>query len=308
MGLWDKVKAVSRPVKGGVLGQAMGSQAINPIVAAGQSSKKVGDWYGQLTGKDAGKAESERLRKEQQTMFEKLSKEEENMSRAEQLGYNRMADPALGIEKEAKARMTMAQAQDPNNPVAVAFRNFYEQQAGAEGKKGLADVGVLSALGAQATAGQMGGGVPMTTGAMQALQAQNMGQSGQAFANVQKRMQGLRDQGIAQGWAQTEAAYGRGQDALNRFGALSQMQTDIGTGTAQRRSALLSGQSGAYQQMLAQQAQAKAMGQQAQNQSIGNFFMPMTAFGGILGSQATQNAPAASVAQYSPYTQGRQVG
>ena len=284
---------------GGAIGKAINEGNLTDITGAQQTAKidqGIGGWYGDITGKNAGKKESDRLRAEQTKMFGQLSEQEKAMTAAEQANYNRMADPSLGIESEAKSRMTMAQAQDPNNPVAVAFRNFYEQQATGEKNKGLADVGVLSALGAQATAGQLGGGIPMTTGGMQALQAQNMGQSGQAFANVQKRMQALRDQGIAQGWAQTDKSYDRGQQALGRYGALSQMQADIGTGSAQRQSALLSGQSAAYQQMLAQQAQAKAMGQQAQNQAIGNFFMPMTAFGGILGAQATQNAPAATVA------------
>ena len=283
-------------------GAAVGTLAGGPIgglVGAAYGANTSGDtkkaWNG-LTGQDAGKKESEKLRSEQEAMFGKLSEQEAAMTAAEQGHYNRMADPSLGIESEAKGRMTMAQAQDPNNPVAVAFRNFYDQQAQGEGKKGMADVGVMSALGAQAMQGQMGGGAPMTTGAMQALQANSMSQSGQAFANVQKRMQGLRDQGIAQGQLQTQLSYGRGQQALDRYGQLSQLGSDVGTGTAQRQSALISGQSAGYQQMLAQQAQAKAAANQAMMQSAGNFFMPMTAFGGLLGAQSMQNAPAASVA------------
>jgi hypothetical protein len=109
-------------------------------------------------------------------------------------------------------------------------------------------------------------------------------------------MQSLRDQGTAQGWLQSQNAFDRGQQALDRYGNLSQMKTDIGTGTAQRQSALISGKSSAYQQMLAQQAQAKAMGQQALNQSVGSFFAPFSAAGAVGGAAATGNAPGTSVA------------
>ena len=138
---------------------------------------------------------------------------------------------ALGImdnaRSEASQAMTLAQAQDPNNPVAGAFRQFYDTQAGNEGKSGLASVGVMQSLGAQATANQMGG-MPMTGGQMQALMASNQSQAGQAMANVQRRQQDLRDQGTAQGWLQTQAAYDRGQQAKDRYsnsvGNLSSLQ------------------------------------------------------------------------------------
>lgn len=282
---------------------AKNSQFVNPM----QTGKAIGSTWDRVTGKNAGKGASQALQSEQQKMYGQLSTQEQAMTDAETQNYKNMADPSLGIESEAKSRMTMAQAQDPNNPVAVAFRNFYNQQASGESNKGLADVGVMSALGAQAMQGQMGNGSPMSTGQMQALQAQTQNQSGQAFSNVQKRVQSLKDQGVAQGWLQTQNAYQNGQQALDRYGNLSQMQADVSTGHAQRQSALISGESGAYQQMLAQQAQAKAMGNQAMMQGLGGMVAPMSSLGGLLGSNAMSNAPATSVAQYAPYNQGQQV-
>ncbi len=71
----------------------------------------------------------------------------------------------------------------------------YQQQAQGEGKQGLADVGVLSALGMQNMAGQLGN-VPMTGGQLQALMGANQAQSGQAYAQTQRRVQSLKDQGL----------------------------------------------------------------------------------------------------------------
>lgn len=118
---------------------------------------------------------------------------------------------------EAAGAMTLAQSQDPNNPVAQAFRQFYEQQAQGARQAGLADVGVMQALGAQAFGGQMSGGAPITGGQMAALMGQNQSQAGMAMANVQQRVQNLRDQGIAEGWNQTDKAYNRGLEARDFY-------------------------------------------------------------------------------------------
>lgn len=266
-------KPKSKAAIGGIIGAGAG-----PLGAA------TGYGVGAMMDKPAGSSESSRLQKEQSKMFGQLSGQEQAMYEAEQAGLGRMKDPALGIEADAKMRMTEAQARDPNNPVAVAFRQFYEQQAGQEGKQGLADVGVMQSLGAQAFGSQLGGGAPMSTGQMQGLMAQSQNQAGQAFANVQKRLQALRDQGIQQGWTQTENAYNRGIGALDRYGALSQMETDIGTGHQQRLSSLTSGKSAAYQQLLAQQAQAKAAQQAALLGTWGGAMTPLVGGGSNLAS------------------------
>ena len=120
-------------------------------------------------------------------------------------------------QREAASAMTLEQSMDPNNSVAASFRNFYDQQAQGARQAGMADVGVMQALGAQAFGGQMGAGGPMTGGQMAAMMGQNQSQAGMAMANTQRRVQDLRDQGIAEGWRQTDTAYGRGQDAKDRY-------------------------------------------------------------------------------------------
>lgn len=294
MAWYNQKPKMPKVSKSQVRGAAVGGLLGAPLGPAGST---VGAGVGAMMAEPAGSSEAARLQKEQSKMFGQLSGQEQAMYEAEQAGLGRMKDPALGIEADAKGRMTEAQARDPNNPVAVAFRQFYEQQAGTEGKQGLADVGVMQSLGAQAFGSQLGGGAPMSTGQMQGLMAQNQNQAGQAFSNVQKRMQALRDQGVAQGWSQTENAYNRGIGALDRYGSLSQMETDIGTGHQQRLSSLTSGKSSAYQQLLAQQAQAKAAQQAALLGTIGGAMTPLVGGGANAASAySLGNTPATPVA------------
>ena len=146
---------------------------------------------------------------------------------------------------EAKSAMTLQQAQDPNNPVAAGFRQFYEDQAQGEGRRGRADTGILQAMGAQALNSQISSGVPMTGGQMQALMGQNMSQAGQAYANVQRRMQNLRDQGLQEGWNQTDMAYQRGERAQDRWRqSTSDLQNVQGTNIQQQ--GWLRGEQGGY--------------------------------------------------------------
>ena len=118
--------------------------------------------------------------------------------------------------QEGKGAMTLADAGNVNNKVHTDVRNLYEKQAQGVGKQGLADAGVLAALGAQATAGQMGG-APMTGGQMAALQGQNQAQSGAAYSRAQGQMQSLREQGLNRGFEESDRQYQRGQGALDRW-------------------------------------------------------------------------------------------
>ncbi len=186
-------------------------------------------------------------------------------------------------QQNASGSMSLQDAMDPNNKVALGTRNLYnslgdtqrnayntegdyvrdlynkqggsvqdlyEKQAANEGRSGLADVGVLGALGAQNLAGQLGN-VPMTGGQMQAMLGANMSQAGSAFANTQKRQQSLRDlgitgnldmqnqglsnltaaraaglgkqaglqtQGLDAGFNRSDKMYGLGQEAQDRYG------------------------------------------------------------------------------------------
>lgn len=118
---------------------------------------------------------------------------------------------------QAGQAMSLQQAGDPNNQVHQAVRGMYNQQADNYGRRGLADVGVLNALGAQATAQQFGMGGPMTGAQQQLMMAANQQQSGAAFARTQQQMDRLRQQGIERGFQESDAQYARGQQAKDRY-------------------------------------------------------------------------------------------
>lgn len=119
-------------------------------------------------------------------------------------------------QTEARSAMSLKDYMDPNNAVAKGTRDLYDTEAQGVGKQGLADVGVLSAMGANAASQAFGTGGPMSTGQLQSLYAANQSQSGQAFANVQKRMQALKEQGLAKGFEQSDKAYQAGERAGQR--------------------------------------------------------------------------------------------
>jgi hypothetical protein len=118
---------------------------------------------------------------------------------------------------EASHAMSLQDAGDPNNKVQQAVRALYDKQAQGVRKQSLQDVGVLNALGAQATAGQLGSAGAPTTGAqLQLLNSNNMAQSGAAYARAQQQMQSLREQGLDRGFSESAAQYDRGQRAIDR--------------------------------------------------------------------------------------------
>lgn len=122
-------------------------------------------------------------------------------------------------EGNANSAMSLKDAQDPNNAVASATRGMYNQQAQGIQNQGLADYGVLAALGSQATGNTMGGyGGMMTGGQMQSLQNANMGQASGAFGQAQQNANNLKLQGIQQGQNQSNWAYGQGQQAIGDYG------------------------------------------------------------------------------------------
>jgi hypothetical protein len=127
-----------------------------------------------------------------------------------------MVNAMEGAKKEAGDAMSLKDAGDANNSVQKGVRGMYEQQAQGVGRQGLADAGVLAALGAQATQGQMGS-TPMTGGQMSAMYGQNQAQSSQAVMRAQQQAQGLREQGIDAGFRESAAQYDRGQGAKDRY-------------------------------------------------------------------------------------------
>ena len=121
-------------------------------------------------------------------------------------------------ETQAGSAMSLADAGDPNNKVNKSWQDLYESKAQGVNKQALQNVGVMNALGSQATANQLGNmGGALSTNAMLALQGQNMAQSGQAFARSQQQMQALREQGLDVGRQESAAQYERGQGAKDRY-------------------------------------------------------------------------------------------
>ncbi len=224
-----------------------------------------------------------------QTDLTKVRKEIEQSQKDATSTYTNQTQPRLkDLMEKAKTNsnsaMSLKDAMDPNNPVATQTRALYakqgqderdqynteagntrlaynthgadiqsqyENQAQNEGKKGLADVGVLGALGMQNMAGQLGN-VPMTGGQLQAMMGANQAQAGAAYAQTQRRLQSLRDQGIQgniaqqnlgldsatkqrelglgrqadlgeqglqQGFNRTDTAYNQGRQAKQDYGA-----------------------------------------------------------------------------------------
>ena len=123
--------------------------------------------------------------------------------------------------------MTLAEAGDPNNKIHQAVRDMYNTQGENVQRQGLASSGVLGALGAQNAASAFGAQGPMTVGQQQALYASSQSQAGQAFANAQKQMSDLRQQGINRGFEESDLQYQRGERAKGRSrDALKQMSDE----------------------------------------------------------------------------------
>lgn len=164
------------------------------------------------------------------------------------LGQGGMKD---AMTNNANSALTLEEMMDPDNKVAMAFRDSYERDAQSARQQGQQDYGILSALGAQAAQGQFGMSGPMTAGSMGQIYAQNQNQAGQAYARAQQRMYDLQQQGRKTGEQQTGIAYESGQkaiaDLLKESGAFSSSQ-DASNKTIGGLSGLLKQGSDATQQ------------------------------------------------------------
>jgi len=152
---------------------------------------------------------------------EKLKSDLEEARKTSRATYSNDIQPRMKSQMEkaeinANSAMSLQDAMDPNNKVAKSTRDLYETQAQGEGRQGLADVGILQAMGAQSAANQMGG-VPMTGGQMAAIYGQNQAQAGAAYGSTQRRQQALRDEGLNKGFERSDIAYGQGLDAQDRY-------------------------------------------------------------------------------------------
>lgn len=148
--------------------------------------------------------------------------------------------------KEAGNAMSLSDSMDPNNAVHRANEAKFERQATNEGRQGLADVGVLGALGAENASRTFGAsGMPMTGGQMASIYGQNQNAAGTAMANTQRRMQSLRDQGIDRGYSESDKGYNRGQSAIDRANA--DVASYAGAGrTARTEQGNISGEEAGY--------------------------------------------------------------
>ncbi len=157
---------------------------------------------------------------------------------------------AQGDKTRSDYNAEAANTRDEYNKQGAGIQKQYETQAQGEGKQGLADAGVLGALGMQNMAGQLGN-VPMSGGQLQALMGANQAQTGAAYSKNLQRQQSLRDQGLsgniseqnlglnnatqqrdtglgrssdlqaqglAQGFARSDVAYNQGQNAVKDYG------------------------------------------------------------------------------------------
>jgi len=129
-------------------------------------------------------------------------------------GYKAAMEAA---KNNASGALTLAQSQDPNNPLAQEIRDLYNRLGEDKRQQGLRDFGVLSAMGAQAAQGKFGASGPMTAGAMGQIYAQNQNQAQGAYARAQNRMYDLEQQGITAGREDVKHWYEKGQQAQERY-------------------------------------------------------------------------------------------
>jgi hypothetical protein len=222
---------------------------------------QIDDRYLQGTGRTldewAGQGQTSE-RKYQGALDRARDVENQNMTRASNTytTMNPMYRDAMDAAREnAQLAMTLKDYMDPNNQVAAGTRNLYnqegegsfqryEQQAQNEQRQGLANYGVMSSLGAQAAANAMGGQGPMTVGQQMASMATANQAAAEGYANTQRRLQSLRDQGMSnrealrqlgldRGFERTDKAYEAGrlakEDAARRMGEYEAFQDrDIG--------------------------------------------------------------------------------
>jgi len=110
-------------------------------------------------------------------------------------------------KQDASSAMSLKEAGDVNNSVHKGVRSLYDERGAGARRQGLADYGMLAALGAQAT-GNAGG--PMTGSQLQNVQAANNRQAGSAYNNALQRSQSLEDEGINRGFDESSRQYDRG--------------------------------------------------------------------------------------------------
>lgn len=245
--------------KYGALGTDLLKDNMNTVILAGQG-KNIQKGLGMDNSKQKKKMkESAAVREEQnyatRGALDQMSKYDDDFlgkiskmddeaslqSRDARRAYTNQIAPRLkGIMeeagKQAGSAMSLKDAGDVNNSVHQAVRKLYDDQAQGVRKQGLADSGVLAAMGQQATANQMGVGGPMTGSQLQLLSANNQQQSGLAYARAQQEMNRLREQGIDRGFNESSNQYERGQRAIDRYqGSVGNFEQGLDNNIARQR-------------------------------------------------------------------------
>lgn len=187
-----------------------------------QMTKNDQDYAATAKGQNSGyRSAANTAAQKEEANFDQARAERQGSLTNSQNQYSSTVEPALKnsmetAQRNASGAMSLQESMDPNNAVHQANESKYNQQAVNEGRQGLSDVGILGALGAQNASRQIGAsGLPMTGGQMASIYGQNQSAAGQAMAATQQREQALRDQGLAQGYSQSELAYQNGIGAQN---------------------------------------------------------------------------------------------
>lgn len=205
----------------------------NNKVAAGTR-----DLYGQqgTNLRNTYNTEADQAQGQYNSLGQMASDQYTNLGNQAQQGYDSLGNQAeqnftsLAAGTQQNFDQYGQQSQDRYNTEAGAARARYEDAAQGENRLGLSNFGALSALGAQAAQGAQGPG-PMTLGQQMAGLAASNRQAGEAFSNTQRRMQGLKDQGMMS------------ESELRRAGLSSRDQyagEGLRTSTSQRQAGLAS--------------------------------------------------------------------
>jgi hypothetical protein len=132
------------------------------------------------------------------------------------------------MQKNMENAMTLKDYMDPNNAVQTGYRDMFAAQGENVRKQGMADYGILAAMGGQAARGAMQGRA-LTGSQMMGQTQAGLGQAGAAYQNAQQRAEGLREEGIRTGIEQSSKAYAAGQDARRDFTDEEERQLNLGT-------------------------------------------------------------------------------
>lgn len=170
----------------------------NNKVAAG--TRQLYDQYGNQL-RDTYNTEADQAQNQYTNLGRQAESDYNRLGANAQQGYNQLGQLSdeqyqdLAGQTQGYYDQYGQQSQDRYNTEAQAARKRFEDAAQGENRLGLSNYGALSALGAQAAQNTQGPG-PMTVGQQMAGLAAANRQAGEAFANTQRRMQGLKDQGM----------------------------------------------------------------------------------------------------------------